>query len=95
MQIKHLIIFALAGIVILIGFNIINSNRNENRIQDAASNAALIQSVTPDSEANNPTGVTSQPLGKQPKAIIDDVTSQVEQAQQLDQARVDQMQNVQ
>ena len=39
MQIKHLIIFALAGIVVLLGFNMINgSQREKNREVIAASN---------------------------------------------------------
>lgn len=96
MQMKHLIIFALAGIVILIGFNIFNSSRHESRIAAAASSSAT--PMPPDTAissdgntVNTTTDIASQPLGKQPKAILDNATAQIEQAEQINQERVEQM----
>ena len=46
MQMKHLIIFALAGMVILLGFNMISgSQREKNREVIAASNDANASNV--------------------------------------------------
>lgn len=94
MQIKHLIIIAVAGIVILFGFNSFNSYRHEKN------RAALISQTPP---ADNPThnnavssaDITSQPLGEQPKAMMDKATTQIDAAQQADQERVTQMDNMQ
>ncbi|CAN6961896.1 MULTISPECIES: hypothetical protein [Psychrobacter] len=100
MQMKHLIIFALAGIVILIGFNMFNSNRHESRI--AATTSSIATSIPPDtaisSEGNTVstnTDIASQPLGKQPKAILDKATAKIEQAEQVNQDRVEQMSDAQ
>ena len=92
MQIKHLIIFALAGIVILLGFNMINgSQREKNREVIAASNeveqASIVNSNTAD--------IASQPLGQQPKAIIDKATTQIAQAEQTSQQHAEQMTDTQ
>lgn len=99
MQMKHLIIFALAGIVMLIGFNVVNSNRHESRI--AATTSSSTTPIPPDNtissedEVNATTDIASQPLGKQPKAIIDNATAQIEQAEQVNQERVEQMSDAQ
>ena len=61
MQIKHLIIFALAGIVILLGFNMINgSQREKNREVIAASNE--VEQVS--NVNSNTADIASQPLGQ-------------------------------
>ncbi len=93
MQIKHLIIIAIAGIVILFGFNSFNSYRHEQ-------NRAAASSQTP--PANSPennqvasSDITSQPLGEQPKAMMDKATTQIDDAQQASQERVAQMDNAQ
>ncbi|WP_201592774.1 hypothetical protein [Psychrobacter sp. Pi2-51] len=93
MQMKHLIIFALAGIVLLIGFNMFNSNRHESRIAAATSSTTISPDTTTSSEdtVNTDTDIASQPLGKQPKAILDNATAQIEQAEQVNQERVEQM----
>lgn len=93
MQMKHLIIFALAGIVLLIGFNMFNSNRHESRIAAATSSTTISPDTTTSSEdtVNTNTDIASQPLGKQPKAILDNATAQIEQAEQVNQERVEQM----
>ncbi|MBF4489815.1 hypothetical protein IOD06_07935 [Psychrobacter sp. N25K4-3-2] len=102
MQMKHLIIFALAGIVLLIGFNMFNSNRHESRIAAATSSttspATAISSedtVNTNTNTNTNTDIASQPLGKQPKAILDNATAQIEQAEQVNQERVEQMSDAQ
>lgn len=100
MQMKHLIIFALAGIVILIGFNMFNSSRHESRIAATTSSSTTpIPPATAISSEGNPvnttTDIASQPLGKQPKAILDNATAKIEQAEQVNQDRVEQMSDAQ
>ena len=99
MQMKHLIIFALAGIVILIGFNMINSNRHESRIEEVANSSATPASpdtaISSEDTVNATTDIASQPLGKQPKAIIDNATAKIEKAEQVNQERVEQMSDAQ
>lgn len=99
MQIKHLIIFALAGIVILIGFNIFNSNRHEqNRdvMVDAHPTLTSVSAASSnDLQDADDLDIASKPLGQQPKAILDKATTQIEQAEQTNQQRLDQMENAQ
>ena len=98
MQMKHLIIFALAGIVLLIGFNMFNSNRHESRIAAATSSTTTSPDTTSSEDTvntNTNADIASQPLGKQPKAILDNATAQIEQAEQVNQERVEQMSNAQ
>lgn len=106
MQIKHLIIFALAGIVILLGFNMINGSQREknreviaasNKVEKTATNAAEsndanVSNVNP---TTNTSDIASKPLGQQPKAIIDKATTQIEQAEQVNQQRSEQMMDTQ
>ena len=92
MQIKHLIIFALAGIVILLGFNMINgSQREKNREVIAASNE--VEQVS--NVNSNTADIASQSLGQQPKAIIDKATTQIAQAERTSQQRAEQMTDTQ
>ena len=94
MQIKHLIIFAIAGIVILLGFNMINgSQREKNREAVTASNE--VEQTDIDAAESNNTDIASQPLGQQPKAIIDKATTQIEQAEQVSQQRAEQISDTQ
>ena len=99
MQMKHLIIFALAGIAILIGFNVVNSNRHESRMDEVANSSVTAASpdtaISSENDVNATTDIASQPLGKQPKAILDNATAQIEQAEQLNQERVEQMSDAQ
>ena len=104
MQRKHLIAFTLATIVMLLGFNFINGDRHEqNRAALVDSDAPVVAEVdtasNSDSMVNNVNGesntINKQPLGEQPKAIIDNATTQIEQAQQVDQQRLEQMDNTQ
>lgn len=94
MQIKHLIIFALAGIVILAGFNMISgSQREKNREALAASSETEnTDIVITDSKTSD---IASQPLGRQPKAILDKASTQIEQAEQVSQQRSEQIANTQ
>ena len=96
MQMKHLIIFALAGIVLLIGFNMFNSNRHESRIAAATSSTtSLATAISSEDTVNTNTDIASQPLGQQPKAILDNATAQIEQAEQVNQERLEQMSDAQ
>lgn len=106
MQIKHLIIFALAGMVLLLGFNMINGSRHENRQAVALNNEIPADSIinSPADSANstnlsNTTSgsidINSKPLGEQPKAILDKATIEIDQAQQEDKARLQQMDSTQ
>lgn len=94
MQLKHLIIFALVGMVLLLGFNLINGSRQESR------QAALLNSSVSDGSAidrndsdilndnmSSSTNINSKPLGEQPKAMLDKATTQIDQAQQSDKER--------
>ena len=92
MQAKHLIVLALIGIVILLGFNVINSNRYEQDRAAVLNSAKPTQTMTTSSnhQPNNSIDIASQPLGKQPKAIIDNATTQINQAQQANQERLQQ-----
>lgn len=94
MQIKHLIIFALAGIVILAGFNMISgSQREKNREALAASSETEnTDIVITDSKTSD---IVSQPLGQQPKAVLDKASTQIEQAEQVSQQRSEQIANTQ
>ncbi|TSB22128.1 hypothetical protein FOR85_10970 [Psychrobacter sp. YGAH215] len=94
MQIKHLIIFALAGIVILAGFNMISgSQREKNREALAASSETEnTDIVITDSKTSD---IVSRPLGQQPKAILDKASTQIEQAEQVSQQRSEQIANTQ
>ena len=101
MQIKHLIIFALAGIVILLGFNMINGSQREKNREAiiASSQAELADSAvsknngpnTSNANGSDTSDIASQPLGQQPKAILDDATSKIDQAQQAEAERLKQM----
>tara|TARA_R110002051_G_scaffold105040_1_gene177905 strand:+ start:359 stop:640 length:282 start_codon:yes stop_codon:yes gene_type:complete len=93
MEMKHVIIFAIIGIVALLGFNIINGNSREQNRGIATSSVAAEQ---PDSTvATSDTDITSQPLSQQPKAILDSATSKIDQAQQAEQDRVEQLNTAQ
>lgn len=94
MQAKHLIIAALAGLVILLGFNIINSSRHEKSravLTDNAAPAADTNSAVVPAADGDKNSIASKPLGEQPKAILDDATNKIDQAQEADQARLAQM----
>ena len=87
MQLKHLIIFALVGLVLLLGFNIVNSNRHENNRAMAMNNHVSLEgntAVINKDRASNSTGITNKPLGEQPKAIIDQSLTQIDDAKQAD-----------
>lgn len=100
MEMKHIIIFALAGFVLLIGFNMMSGGRD-----DSNATAVVDSSVPAPAPVSTPTDTTtqsaasesiaSQPLGQQPKAILDNATSKIDQAQQADKERLDQMSSAQ
>ncbi len=108
MQMKHLIIFALASMVILLGFNMISGSQREknreviaasNEVEKTATNAAESNDANVSNVNVNPTTTTSniasKPLGQQPKAILDKATTQIEQAEQVNQQRSEQMMDTQ
>lgn len=100
MEMKHIIIFAIIGIVALLGFNIINGSGREESREAMVSNAATETVTTTDaanvaSPTNGSTDIASQPLSEQPKAILDDATDKIEQAQQAEQNRLDQTSSTQ
>ncbi|MEN6669471.1 hypothetical protein AAJP47_03750 [Psychrobacter sp. B38] len=96
MQIKHLIIFALVGMVALLGFNLIMGSQHEKNREAAISSAMSEETTgagvsdTKESDGSS-TSIANKPLGEQPKAILDDATTKIDQAQQADQARLAQM----
>ncbi|MGP4950994.1 hypothetical protein ACTXGO_02310 [Psychrobacter sp. T6-1] len=88
MQRKHLIAFTLATVFMLLGFNMINNYFNQkNRAALMDADVAVVKNKD---EAND--SISGQSLGEQPKAIIDNVTADIEQAQNLEQQRLEQMQ---
>ncbi len=97
MQIKHLIIFALVGMAALLGFNLISGNQHEKSREAAIDSTASEQVATGTSvsdteeSGSSSTSIANKPLGEQPKAILDDATTKIDQAQQADQARLAQM----
>lgn len=101
MEMKHLIIFAVIGIVALLGFNVINGNsREKNReiaVSGVTSEPSASTAIVSDSDAatSSSTNIASKPLGEQPKAILDDATNKIDQAQQSEQERLDQMSSAQ
>ena len=107
MKIKHLIIFALVAMALLLGFNVINGNRHENNraasinTETVADMTNTTESTTSDSNNGNSNGnnnednITSKPLGEQPKAIMDKATSQIDTAQQVEEERMVQIENAQ
>ncbi|MDX2373511.1 hypothetical protein NJD71_05145 [Psychrobacter sp. PP-21] len=95
MEMKHVIIFAVIGIVALLGFNIINGNSREQNRGVAVSTVATDSATDADSTQDNAAAITSKPLGEQPKAMLDDATNKINQAQQSEQDRFDQMNNTQ
>lgn len=97
MQMKHLIIFALVGMVALLGFNLINGNQRDKDRESITTSSSteqpstgITESDSNNDEKNSSVDITSKPLGEQPKAILDSATTQIEQAQQADQQRLDQ-----
>ena len=90
MEMKHLIIFAVVGMVALLGFNMLNGNqRDKNREAIIASSQPEL--VNSDNANNsNTSDIASQPLGQQPKAILDNATTKIDQAQQADAERLEQ-----
>lgn len=95
MQMKHLIIFALAGMVILLGFNMINGSRHENRRVATNEVAIPINDSEASTQPSASAEITSKPLGEQPKAIMDKATTEINEAQQADAARLAQMNDAQ
>ncbi len=95
MQIKHLIIFSLVGIMALLAFNIINDYQRDKDSEMALSSTTSEQKTTGTlvSDTSNSNNIANKPLGEQPKAILDDATTKIDQAQQTDQARLAQMDN--
>ncbi|MGP5494827.1 hypothetical protein ACTXMK_13730 [Psychrobacter celer] len=92
MQMKHLIIFALVGMVALLGFNLISGHqRDKHREVVLVNNNSAESAAVTDTGANTGENIASQPLGQQPKAILDDATTQIEQAQRAEQQRVAQV----
>ena len=86
MEMKHLIIFAVVGMVALLGFNMLNGNqRDKNREAITASSEPELVN----NDNNGTSDIASQPLGQQPKAILDNATAKIDQAQQADAARLE------
>ena len=97
MQAKNLVIVALVGIVILLAFNVINGNLHENNRQAIVSSHTSAQSITIDSDSssNQSSGIADKPLGQQPKAIIDRAATQIDNAEQVNSARLEKMDSTQ
>ena len=82
MQAKHLIIFAIVGIVALLAFNLLGGSNNS--VQPVEASAVTTDATTPATNASTNNDIASKPLGQQPKAIIDKATTQIDNAQQVE-----------
>ena len=92
MQRKHLMVLTLATIFMLLSYNIISSYFHEKN------RAELLNNDTPVVVENSNGGnvkIAEQPLGEQPKAIIDNVSADIEQAQKVEQQRLEQRNDAQ
>ena len=78
MQAKHLIIIAIIGIVALAAFNIFN--------KPSITPAPAIATATEAEQSS--TAIADQPLGQQPKAIVDKATNDIAEAQQLENDKI-------
>lgn len=100
MEMKHLIIFAVIGMVALLGFNMMNGNQRDKDVdaitassepEIANTDTAVPENISSNTSNNNHTSdIASEPLGQQPKAILDNATAKIDQAQQADAARLEQ-----
>ena len=98
MEMKHIIIFALAGFVLLIGFNMMSGGRDDSNttaVVDSNEPAPASKPTDTTTQSSASESIASQPLGQQPKAILDNATSKIDQAQQADKERLDQMSSAQ
>lgn len=97
MQMKHLIIFAIAGIILLIGFNMMNSDRRDDTTavvdKETTDSAVVAETYTDANTESAPSAIADKPLGQQPKAIIDKATTQIEQAEQDNHEQVKQIED--
>lgn len=96
MQRKHLIAFTMATIFLLLGFNIINGQQHERSRAAPVENTVPIEPIETETRtavdmgsSNTNSDTANKPLGQQPKAIIDNVTADIEQAQQMDKDRLE------
>lgn len=88
MEMKHLIIFAVFGMVALLGFNMMNGNQRDKN-DDAITASSSSEPEMVDANGNSTSDIASQPLGQQPKAILDNATAKIDEAQQADAARLE------
>lgn len=110
MQRKHLIVLTLVTVLLLLGFNIINNKRHEQSRAAQVTNDVLAANanaeIAAENNDNNETNASSpddiagksigeQPLGEQPAAILDKATTQIEQAENVEQQRLEQMESAQ
>lgn len=77
----------------LLAFNIINDYQRDKDREMALSSTTSEQKTAGIlvSDTSNSNNIANKPLGEQPKAILDDATTKIDQAQQTDQARLAQM----
>ena len=92
MQRKHLIVLTLATIFMLLNYNVISNYFHEKNRAEMLNNDTPVV-VKNSNEGNVKTA--EQPLGEQPKVIIDNVSADIEQAQQVEQQRLEQMSDAQ
>ena len=98
MQMKHLIILAIVGIILLIGFNVMNSDRREDNttavVDKETADSAVVTETYKDADTDTAaSAIADKPLGEQPKAIMDKATTQIEQAERDNQQQVEQIEN--
>lgn len=81
MQAKHLIIFAIVGIVALLAFNLL---RGSNEPAPVEATAVTTDAAPANSSTTTNNDIASKPLGQQPKAILDKATTEINNANQVE-----------
>ena len=95
MEMKHLIIFAVIGMVALLGFNMMNGNQRDKDVEAITANSESEFAKSDNANDSNTSDIASKPLGQQPKAILDNATAKIDEAQQADAVRLEQTSDAQ
>ena len=87
MEMKHLIIFAIIGMIALLGFNMMNGNQRDKDVEAITASSEPELANSDNADNSNTSDIASKPLGQQPKAILDNATAKIDEAQQADARR--------
>ena len=97
MQAKTMIIIALVLMGALVIFNVVISNNTpepasvETTTSDVSNSNANINTNSTNSDDN----IADKPLGQQPKSILDKANNEIDKAQQLENEKMAEIENIQ